>query len=73
MKTKQGLGKHIPLLIMHLVCNVLLLCCAFIDYQKAFDTISRSGLWSKLIASGISGFFLKCLEILPSVLNHVFP
>ena len=31
------------------------LFCAFIDYQKAFDTIWRSGLWSKLIASGISG------------------
>ena len=27
----------------------------FIDYQKAFDTIWRSGLWSKLIARGISG------------------
>ena len=31
------------------------LFCAFIDYQKAFDTIWQSGLWSKLIASGISG------------------
>ena len=31
------------------------LFCAFIDYQKAFNTFWRSGIWSKLIASGIPG------------------
>ena len=28
--------------------------CAFIDYQKAFDTVWREGLWNKLSLSGIT-------------------
>ena len=35
------------------------LLCAFIDYQEAFDTIWRSGIWFKLIASGIPGNIFK--------------
>ena len=35
---------------------------AFIDYQKAFDTIWRAGLWLKLIKSGINGRFLKIIQ-----------
>ena len=31
------------------------LYCCFVDYKKAFDTINRSTLWSKMLASGISG------------------
>ncbi|CAL4160573.1 unnamed protein product, partial [Meganyctiphanes norvegica] len=31
------------------------LYCAFVDYKKAFDTVWRSGLWYKLINSGITG------------------
>ena len=31
------------------------LYCAFVDYKKAFDTVCRSGLWYKLINSGITG------------------
>ena len=37
------------------------LYCAFIDYAKAFDTINRSSLWSKLIASGINGNVIKVI------------
>jgi len=35
------------------------LYCAFIDYQKAFDTIWRKALWHKLITIGINGKILK--------------
>ena len=31
------------------------LYCCFVDYKKAFDTINRSTLWSKILASRISG------------------
>jgi hypothetical protein len=31
------------------------LYCAFIDFQKAFDTVNRIQLWSKLLLSGING------------------
>ena len=35
---------------------------AFIDYQKAFDTIWRAGLWHKLLKQGISGKFLNVIK-----------
>ena len=35
---------------------------AFIDYQKAFDTVWRAGLWRKLINQGISGKFLNVIR-----------
>ena len=31
------------------------LYCAFIDYEKAFDTINRSKLWQKVLSSGTNG------------------
>ncbi len=31
------------------------LFCAYIDFQKAFDTIWRAGLWSKLLKCNING------------------
>ncbi len=31
------------------------LFCAFVDYRKAFDTVSRTILWRKLLAHGIQG------------------
>ena len=35
---------------------------AFIDYQKAFDTIWRDGLWFKLVKEGIGGKFLNIIK-----------
>lgn len=35
------------------------LFCAFIDFKQAFDTVWRTGLWSKLILNGING---KCFR-----------
>ena len=37
------------------------LYCCFIDYQKAFDTIRRSLLWSKMIRNGINGKILRVI------------
>ena len=31
------------------------LVCAFIDFAKAFDTVWRSGLWSKLLGNETNG------------------
>ena len=35
------------------------LYCAFIDLKKAFDSVSRTSLWYKLIKCGIDGKILK--------------
>ena len=37
------------------------LFCAFIDFQKAFDSVWRSGLWSKLLKEGINGKILRVI------------
>ena len=36
--------------------------CAFIDYTKAFDTIERSALWSKLLDEGIQGKIFNVIQ-----------
>ena len=55
--------------VFTLMCIMLLykkykknLFIAFIDYQKAFDTIWRAGLWSKLMREGIGGKFLNVIK-----------
>jgi len=30
------------------------LWCTFLDYERAFDTVNRDGLWAKLISTGFS-------------------
>ena len=37
------------------------LYCAFIDYEKAFDTVNRSSLWTKMIENGINGKILRVI------------
>ena len=38
------------------------LFCAFIDLKAAFDSVWRSGLWSKLVSYNIGGKFLKVIQ-----------
>lgn len=38
------------------------LFCAFIDLKQAFDTVWRSGLWSKLINYNVNGKFLNVIK-----------
>ena len=35
--------------------------CCFVDYSKAFDTVNRAALWSKLLAKGIGGKVIKSI------------
>ena len=38
------------------------LYCAFIDFQKAFDSFWRVGLWHKLINSNVTGKILTVIK-----------
>ena len=40
--------------------------CAFIDFKKAYDSINRNILWSKLTAAGINGKLMSSLKSLYS-------
>ena len=40
------------------------LYCAFVDYEKAFDTVIRDALWFKLVDSGVSCKMIKMVRSL---------
>ena len=44
------------------------LFCAFIDLKRAFDTVWRIGLWSKLIKYNING---KCLKLIKNMYGNI--
>lgn len=44
------------------------LYCAFIDFEKAFDTVWRIGLWKKLIDSNIRG---KCFRVIFNLYQNI--
>jgi exonuclease III len=37
---------------------------AFVDFQKAFDSINRDALWSKLLSMGMSSKIVKILQVI---------
>ena len=45
-----------------------MLYCAFIDLKKAFDSVSRTSLWYKMIKSGIDG---KLFDIIRSMYENI--
>ena len=49
-------------LISMFIHNKKKLYACFVDYAKAFDTISRSALWSKLLQCGIHGKILNVIK-----------
>jgi hypothetical protein len=49
-----------------LLGNKQRLYCAFVDYKKAFDSIDRTALWTKLINHGIGGKVLTVITNLYS-------
>ena len=55
-------------LVQRLLSEKKHLYCAFIDYEKAFDSISRDTLWYKLFEIGVS---TKMLNMLKSLYNQV--
>ena len=53
--------------ILHMLAEYLKsrnckLFCTFIDFQKAFDSVWRAGLWSKIMKYNISGKFLYIIR-----------
>ena len=44
------------------------LFCAFIDFQKAFDSVWRTGLWTKLLKYNITG---KVLSIIKNMYGNI--
>ena len=70
---KSGCGTTDAIFILDRLIDYVLqgkekLFCAFIDYQKAFDSVYRNGLWLKLVKLGIGG---KFLTICRGMYNHV--
>ena len=39
-----------------------MLFCAFVDYSKAFDSVNRLNLWTKLLQFGITGQLFCVLQ-----------
>jgi len=36
--------------------------CALIDFQQAFDSVWRTGLWSKIVKYNINGHFFSVIK-----------
>lgn len=49
-------------IIEYLRVRKLKLYCAFIDFQKAFDSVWRVGLWSKLLNANVTGKILNVIK-----------
>jgi len=45
-----------------------MLFCAFIDYERCFDTMLRDALWVKLIQTGVSSKFVTMIK---AIYSHV--
>jgi len=55
-------------IIQNVLANNMKLYCAFIDYEKAFDTVIHDALWVKLVQSGLS---CKMLTVIKSIYQNV--
>ena len=74
MKPKQVLGKGILQLTQSSHLNELFLCqgrilfCTFVDYSKAFNSISRATLWKKSLSYGITG---KVIDVIMNMYKSI--
>ena len=55
-------------IIQKTLSSISKLYCAFVDYEKAFDTIIHDPTWIKLVNSGISS---KVVTIIKSIYNKI--
>ena len=55
-------------IIQNIIHNKSKLYCAFIDYEKAFDTVIHEALWIKIVNSGLS---CKMINIIKAIYHNV--
>ena len=55
-------------LIEYMKVREMKLFCTFVDFSKAFDTVWRTGLWSKLLKYNIDG---KLLNVIKNMYKHI--
>ena len=70
---RRGRSTTDAIFVLHAVVQKVLnekgrLFCAFVDFQKAFDSVYLNGLWFKLFKLGING---KMLRIFKDMYNQV--
>ena len=46
------------------ICDYKHVCCAFIDFKKAFDSINRDPLFYRLLSYNIDGKIFKAMKSL---------
>ena len=61
---RAGYSTNDHIFVLHALIEILKskklkLFCSFIDFSKAFDSVWRVGLWSKLLANNIKGKFFR--------------
>ena len=60
-------------LTLQFLSNILLqrkkkIFCAFVDFKQAFDTVWRTGLWTKMQTNGING---KCFQYIQNMYKGI--
>ena len=55
-------------IIEYMKARKMKLFCTFVDFSKAFDTVWRTGLWSKLLKYNIKG---KLLTVIQNMYDHI--
>lgn len=70
---RKGYSTTDNIFVLHTLISLYLssgkkLYCTFIDFRKAFDTVWRTGLWTKLQRSGIRG---KCFNVIFNMYNNI--
>ena len=70
----NGYGTHDAIFALHSIISKSLkqgkrLYCCFIDYVKAFDSVSHFKLWLKLAKCGVTGKLLNLIKSMYSKLK----
>ena len=69
---RKGYSVQDSLFVMHSLISLFFssgkkLCCAFVDFKKAFDIVWRIGLWQKLFKNKIGGKMFRVIKICISI------
>jgi hypothetical protein len=70
---RPGYGTHDTIFALHSIISKSLrqgkrLYCCFIDYVKAFDSISHFKLWLKLAKCCVTGKLLNIIKSIPALM-----